>query len=640
MTKTSRDSNPGRIWIVDDSRTQVEHAVRALSAGYLTEAFLDGAPMLERLGVGPQPDVVLLDWQMPGLSGLELCRFIREKFDEVTLPILMLTSRGARADFAEGLAAGANDYVAKPYDEPELRARVNTLLRIRRLAEAALERKQWLHTTLQSIGDAVIAVDAAGRVVFMNAVAEAMTGWTEHEAIACLFGEVCQLVDLDDRAPLGLPAPLGTGLPLRSRIIQRSGTRLPVEHSASPIHLADKVAGAVYVLRDITDRMEHEARARERLDFEEKLVGIVSHDLRNPLHAILLGAEALQGEEGAGPQVTTTARRIQSSANRATRLVSDLLDFTQARLGGGIPLSRQRIDLAALANQVLEEVQTTHPGRTLSIDLSGPLVGSWDPDRISQVLLNLLSNALKYGARDKPVTLRVAGGDGVVIEVHNDGNPIAPTLLPHIFEPMKRGAIGDSSRSIGLGLYIVKHIVDTHDGVVEVRSVVGEGTTFSIHLPRTGDPAPPEVPSEGTSSTKIDPEVLAAAQVDASRMPRRILLVDDSGDLRSTFRRVLEHRGHHVMEAEDGIEGLALILSEKPDVAIVDIGLPGLDGYEVARRVRATLGDSIRLAAMTGYSSDHDRSTALQAGFDLQLTKPVDIALIERLLETVPVTAR
>jgi phosphoserine phosphatase RsbU/P len=178
--------------------------------------------------------------------------------------------------------------------------------------------------------------------------------------------------------------------------------------------------------------------------------------------------------------------RIQRGAERATRLVSDVLDFTQARLGEGIPMKRAHTNAHELAAQVADEVLAAHPEREVLLEATGAGDVSWDPQRIAQVLANLLGNALKYGDAGAPVTLRTRGegAAGVVVEVHNAGAPIAAATMATMFEPMKRGSEDQSARSIGLGLYIVKHIVDAHEGTIDVSSQQDTGTTFSIRLPR------------------------------------------------------------------------------------------------------------------------------------------------------------
>ncbi len=487
----------GAVWVVDDSRLEAERVQRLLSKDYNVEVFGEGGAMLERMSEGTSPDLILLDWQMPGVSGLEVCRFLREKHDEVLVPILMLTTRGSKEDFAEGLSAGANDYVAKPYDDAELLARVRTLVRTRQQAAHLLAREQWFSTTLESIGDAVITVDASGVVTFVNRVAQQLTGWTFADAVGAPFSNVFHVLDEGTRHPIEDPlkgfirgkGPIPTSL--SAILVRKDGIEVPIEDSVAPIG-ENAAGGSVVVFRDITNRKKSEAEARDRADFEEKLIGIVSHDLRNPLSAILLGAGVLLGREDLGDRAMRTALRIRSSAERASRLVGDLLDFTQARLGSGIPIHPKAIDLHDVINQVLEEVQAAHPEVEVRLETSGDGSGRWDSDRIAQVVSNLVSNAVHHGAPDKPVTVRTRSEkDWAILEVHNCGTPIAPEIMSVLFNAMQRGSADNSHRSMGLGLYIVKHIVDAHRGHITVTSSAAEGTTFELRLPKQAPPSQP-----------------------------------------------------------------------------------------------------------------------------------------------------
>ncbi|RYZ40856.1 MAG: PAS domain S-box protein [Myxococcaceae bacterium] len=242
---------------------------------------------------------------------------------------------------------------------------------------------------------------------------------------------------------------------------------------------------------DVTERRRTEQEARQRAEFEQYLVGIVSHDLRNPLNAIALGTTSLLRRDELNERATKAVLRIQASAERAVRMIRDLLDFTQARLGGGIPVRCQDLDLDTLVRQVAEEVRMNFPERVLETSTTGHATrGCWDPDRIAQVLTNLLANALKYSPEGTPVTLRVraAGGSDVSLEVHNQGDAIAPDLLRRLFQPMQRGEPGmdRTTRSVGLGLFIVQHIVQAHGGTIDVASSQEGGTTFTVKLPRDG----------------------------------------------------------------------------------------------------------------------------------------------------------
>jgi PAS domain S-box-containing protein len=485
-------SASGRVWVVDDSRLQTERASRLLADHYAVESFLEGAAVLERLSEGEHPDLILLDWQMPGVSGLEVCQFLRERYDEVTLPILMLTARGSRTDFTDGLSAGANDYVAKPYDDAELLARVRGLVRTAQQARATREREEWFATTLRSIGDAVIATDSKGRITFFNRAAERLTGWRSEEALGRPIEQAFTVID----EATGLPSrPIverafqggeHAGVAGQALLLCKGGSQLPIEDSVGPIGVGGAL-GAVVVFRDASARKRAAADAARRADFEEKLIGIVSHDLRNPLNAIALGTQVLLSGAQLDERASKTMRRIRASADSATRLVNDLLDFTQARLGSGIPVRRQAADLRGIVQQVVEELQPAHPDRQIQGVGSGDVRGDWDPDRIAQALTNLVSNALAYGEAGSTVTVRTQGEEGwVTIAVHNPGLPIDTQLLPVLFEPLRRGTaqVDRAGRSVGLGLYIVKHIVDAHGGSIQVASTIADGTTFSVRLPR------------------------------------------------------------------------------------------------------------------------------------------------------------
>jgi signal transduction histidine kinase len=248
--------------------------------------------------------------------------------------------------------------------------------------------------------------------------------------------------------------------------------------------LVARVEGTVRLARE---RAERERLLRERIDFEQQLIGIVSHDLRNPLAAITMSAATLLRRPDLEERQRRPLGRIFTSAERAIRMIRDLLDFTQVRLGGGLPVKAQPFDLHALTRQVVEELQISHPERVLHVEAEGDGNGVWDPDRLAQALGNFLSNALHYSPPETPVRVRTRGlADAVLLEVHNSGAPIPPETLPRLFQPMQRGTAGSgpSDSSVGLGLYIVKSIVDAHGGTIEVTSTAEAGTTFSVTLPR------------------------------------------------------------------------------------------------------------------------------------------------------------
>jgi len=227
-------------------------------------------------------------------------------------------------------------------------------------------------------------------------------------------------------------------------------------------------------------------RLDETAEFRERLMGIVSHDLRDPISAILMAVEVLLRRSDMDDTATKTVLRIRSSAKRATRLIEDLLDFTQARLGGGIRITRRASDLHAIVRQVAEELEIAHPDRTIEVIQHGDGQGTWDQDRLTQVVTNLVVNAVRYSPSGTAIRVVTSGEHGEVrVTVHNEGTPIPPERLSQVFEPMKRATSEvPTARTVGLGLYIVKHIVEAHRGRVTVESTERNGTTFTVRLPR------------------------------------------------------------------------------------------------------------------------------------------------------------
>jgi signal transduction histidine kinase len=250
--------------------------------------------------------------------------------------------------------------------------------------------------------------------------------------------------------------------------------------------------------------VQGERTRRKASEFERQLVGIVTHDLRSPLTAILLATRSLLRKEQAGP-ATSTLERIERSARRIESVTHLLLDFTHARLGAGIPVVPEPVDLQALCHDAVEEARTGAPGRFIQEEYAGDLQGQWDAARLAQVLANLLQNALKYSPPDTPVQVRAtAMEEGVRVEVHNQGEPIPRELRPRLFEPFQSGARSAEAvkKSLGLGLYIVREIVQAHAGSISVRSEPGLGSIFTLTLPRLSPARWTVPPTEGRSGER------------------------------------------------------------------------------------------------------------------------------------------
>ncbi|MCP3104759.1 PAS domain S-box protein [Myxococcus sp. K15C18031901] len=268
------------------------------------------------------------------------------------------------------------------------------------------------------------------------------------------------------------------------------GRTLTVLVSSAPIRDRDgDIIAGVATLADVTERRRAQEAALQAARFGERLIAIVSHDLRNPLNAIHLSTTQLLHSEAMPERERRLATRIARSSARMTRMISELLDFTRGRLGGGIPIQRVAGDLRGVVRQAVEELEAAWPERTLRLNVAqGRYEGQWDSDRLLQVVSNLGGNALQYSPSDAPITLTLSDeGEAVRLEVHNAGEPISGDALPHLFDPFRRGSNTThqgSGGGLGLGLYIVEQVVKGHGGHIDVRSTAEAGTAFRVTLPR------------------------------------------------------------------------------------------------------------------------------------------------------------
>jgi signal transduction histidine kinase/ActR/RegA family two-component response regulator len=358
---------------------------------------------------------------------------------------------------------------------------------------------------------------------------------------------------------------------------------------------------------------EREQQALRSADkAKDEFLAMLGHELRNPLSAITASAHVLRLSR---PDASATLRAhevIDRQARQMTRLVEDLMDVSRLAMGK-VTLHHERVDLAALAERVVHTWQQAGKSRSGRVRLRAqPTWIDGDRARIEQVLSNLLDNAHKFSADAAPIEVTVGTRDGdAVLEVRDHGDGIAADELPHIFELFVQGAqpLDRPQGGLGLGLALVRRLVELQGGQVSAHSAgPGQGATFTVRLPLAQ--ALPDAPAE------------REANVAASG--RRVLLVEDNEDGRHMMEMVLALEGHTVRAVSSGLEAVNVAAAWAPDIALVDIGLPDIDGYEVARRIRALRPDTPpKLVAVSGFGQPQDQRTAYEAGFDLHLTKPV-----------------
>ncbi len=376
--------------------------------------------------------------------------------------------------------------------------------------------------------------------------------------------------------------------------------------------------------RDELLQIEQEMRAAAETAnrAKDEFLAMLGHELRNPLGAIASATGVLGATGDLDPGAARARAVIGRQVQHLSRLVDDLLDVSRVTTGK-VRLSLQPLDLSQLVTTTMASWRSA--GRfdrhRVSDDAAGPVWVEADETRMEQVLGNLVGNALKYTPAGGEVRVRVTrDGAAAVLEVADTGPGIPPDLLGKVFEPFVQGDRGldRTQGGLGIGLTLVKALAGLHGGTAEARSA-GAGSTFVVRLPAAAAP-PTTAPPAPASPPAADPR-------------RRVLVVEDNDDAREMLRVLLTLAGHSVHEAGDGRTGIAVAAETGPEVALIDVGLPGLDGYEVARRIRATPGGaSMRLIAITGYGQSDDRRRALDAGFDAHLTKPVQS---ERLLAAI-----
>jgi PAS domain S-box-containing protein len=366
------------------------------------------------------------------------------------------------------------------------------------IAQARLDQQLRAHAAeleavIESIPEAVFVGNANG-IYRANRVALDMLGY---DAIGEMNKDIGTISDeLRVRHADGTPfkredqvflqalegRPAAASMVLRNR---KTGEEYIVHSSAAPIRMGDQIIGAVAVNTDISQHIREEKELRDALEYRDRMLGVLSHDLRNPLGVITTSASLLQLGTLDAQQKRAVAR-VVSNANRIERMVHDLLDYTRSRLERGLPIAPREGDLRLVCQQVVENMQVLHPDRSIVLTVKGSSRGTFDPDRALQVVSNLLGNALHYSPPGTPVTTSLHVDDaGLWLCVHNQGAPIPEAVMPRLFEAFERGVADESGRSagLGLGLYIVRQIVEAHGGRVEVESTQAAGTTFKVLWP-------------------------------------------------------------------------------------------------------------------------------------------------------------
>ncbi|MGH7907993.1 MAG: ATP-binding protein, partial [Candidatus Binataceae bacterium] len=655
--------HPGaHILVADDNADMREYLRRVLSLHWQVETVSDGAQALAAVRKSP-PDLVLTDVMMPRLDGFGLLNAIRKDTELHDLPVIMLSARAGEEATIEGLAAGTNDYLIKPFSARELIARVGAHLEMAGLRtllnQSGNELKRRI-AELQALYDATpsgigISHDPECRHITGNAYASDYFNVSVGENISASAPPPERppfrfFRDGRELKPEELPlqeAVFGNQVISLAEleVLLPDGNRRTIISNAVPLYDdSGKIRGGVSTFTDITERKQAEME-RERLLAEaesgrlaaesanrakDEFLSMLSHELRSPLQGSMTWAKLMRGGTLEPEKFQRGIEAIERNIKLQHYLINDLLEASRM-LAGKLRIDRQSVNLAELVEAEVDMagLMSERGNNQLKsvIRSCGPVMG--DAERLRQVIANLLSNASKFTPAGGFIEIRCENiGGYAVIRITDSGEGIAPQFLPRVFDRFSQADSSTTRRhgGLGLGLAIVRNIVELHGGSVKAESAgAGKGSCFTVRIPLYGE----------NFENYVDDQDEPAPR--ASIRNARIMLVEDSDDSREALALMLEEEGAAVITASSAAEALSLMRNGRPDLLLSDLSMPDEDGYTLLGKIRARGdGESIPAIALTGYAGAEDRERALSAGFQAHLPKPVDfdtlIQTIRRLL--------
>ena len=490
----------------------------------------------------------------------------------------------------------------------------------RRRMERELMR---LAAIVESSEDAIVGKDLKGIISSWNGAAERMFGFTEAEAIGRSITMIIPEDRLEEEHQVLAHIHAGETVRHFETVRRRKDGRLiDVSLSVSPIRTkTGEIIGASKIARDITEQKRLQLALEESSRAKDAFLAMLGHELRNPLAPILTALQLMR--LNGVTQAEAERAMIERQVKHVVSLVDDLLDVSRITQGK-VHLHKRRLHLADAVAKAIEMASPLLEQRqhhlTIDVRRDAPLEIDGDLDRFAQVIANLLNNAAKYTEVGGRISVIGAVAEGrVTLRVRDNGIGISEDMLPRVFDVFAQEgqAIDRAHGGLGLGLAIVRSLVELHGGHVIARSQgTGFGAEFEIRVP----------PAALTTASPTDTDEPAFRSLSGLKKGSRILIVDDNQDAARSLAAMLTHHGHATCVALDGPSALRVAQDFGPEIALLDIGLPGMDGYELAGRLRQTPGlRDVRLIALTGYGQESDRQRSAAAGFDMHLVKPIDL---------------
>jgi signal transduction histidine kinase len=604
-----------------------------LEPHYAVEVVSDGAAALEAALRSP-PDLIVSDVMMPRVDGFELVRRLRAEPRLREVPTILLSARAGEESMIEGLQAMADDYLVKPFSARELLARVGAQLQLARLRREAAEREQALRQEAEALLNAaplgIYVVGSDFKIRDVNPTASHAFR-TIPDPIGKDFDAVIHSMrpkEYADEVVRIFRRVLDTGeVYVTSERMEELSGRGPAEHyewQVSRIPLPEARFGAVCYFRNVSAhvqaRLALETADRQKNEF----LAMLAHELRNPLAPIRNAGEILSRTLPHESPTHGAIAMVKRQVAQLTRLVDDLLDVSRITQGR-VELKREPVDLASVISHAVETVEPLFRERRHEVSIVSSyraLYVNGDLTRLVQSVVNILTNAAKYTDIGGKIELQTrAEGDQALIEICDNGAGIPPELLPRVFELFVQGdrTLDRSLGGLGIGLSVAKQLIEMHGGRVAAESEgLGRGSTFRLWLPLIERPGS-----------------LDGSAAETAPRARRVVIVDDNVDAADSLALVLQLDGHVTRTGYSAQDALDLAVAFEPEVMLLDIGLPEMDGYEVARRIRASGRPAgVKLIALTGYGQVDDLRRAQEAGFDDHLVKPVDFETLSRSLAT------